>query len=88
MSNKIIGCYIKKQMEVVEQITFGNGQIIMDDSISAGVMQGASLTDVFVDTLETDFNARKFAINRARTQNPENDDKGQLNDSGLYIVSY
>jgi hypothetical protein len=88
MSNKIIGCYIKKQMEVVEHLTFGDGQIIMDDSKSAGAWQGASLTDVFMDNLEPDFNAREFAVNIVRSQNPENDGKGQLNDSGLYIVSY
>ena len=38
----------------------------------------ASLTNVFIDNLEPDLDERKFAINRGK----------QLNDSGLYIVSY
>ena len=65
-------------MVVVENLPFGKGLILMDDSKSSGAWQGASLTDVFIDNLEPDVDERKFAINRGR----------QLNDSGLYIVSY
>ena len=65
-------------MVVVANLTFGNGQILLDDSKSSGAWQGASLTDVFIDNLESDLDKRKFAINRGK----------QLSDSGLYIVSY
>ena len=69
---------LKPQMVVVANLTFGNGQILLDDSKSSGAWQGASLTDVFIDNLESDLDKRKFAINRGK----------QLSDSGLYIVSY
>ena len=65
-------------MVVIENLPFGKGQILMDDSKSSGPWQGASLTDVLIDNLEPVVDEKKFPINRGK----------QLNDSGLYIVSY
>ena len=64
-------------MVVIENLPFGDGIIVMDDSKSSGPWQGASLTDVFIDNLEPG-GEKKLAINREK----------QLNHSGLYSVSY
>ena len=64
-------------MVVIENLPFGDGIIVMDDSKSLGPWQGASLTDVFIDNLEPD-GEKKFAMNREKQL--------MLNHSGLYIV--